>query len=44
MSAATAVAATLNNIGPGLEMVGPMLNYAPIAPFGKVVLTVEEPG
>ena len=40
VTAATAVAASLNNIGPGLEMVGPMMNYAPIAPFGKVVLII----
>lgn len=38
VTAATAVAATLNNVGPGLELVGATLNYAPIAPFGKVVL------
>jgi len=40
VTSAAAVAATLNNIGPGLELVGPMLNYAPIAAFGKVVLIV----
>lgn len=38
VSAASAVAATLNNIGPGLELVGATLNYAPIDAFGKVVL------
>lgn len=38
VTAATAVAATLNNVGPGLELVGATLNYAPITPFGKVVL------
>jgi trk system potassium uptake protein TrkH len=38
LSAASAVAATLNNIGPGLELVGATLNYAPIDVFGKVVL------
>lgn len=38
VTAASAVAATLNNVGPGLELVGATLNYAPIAPFGKVVL------
>lgn len=37
-TAATAVTATLNNVGPGLEVVGPMVNYSVIAPFGKVVL------
>lgn len=40
VTSAAAVAATLNNIGPGLELVGPMMNYALIAPFGKVVLIV----
>lgn len=40
VTSATAVAASLNNIGPGLEMVGPMMNYALIAPFGKVVLII----
>jgi trk system potassium uptake protein TrkH len=38
VTAATAVAATLNNVGPGLELVGPMYNFSVIAPFGKVVL------
>jgi len=38
VTAASAVAATFNNVGPGLELVGATLNYAPIAPFGKVVL------
>ncbi|MFH0915862.1 MAG: potassium transporter TrkG [bacterium] len=38
VTSASAVAATLNNVGPGLELVGATLNYAPIAPFGKVVL------
>ena len=38
VTAASAVAATLNNVGPGLELVGATLNYAPIEPFGKVVL------
>lgn len=38
VTAASAVAATLNNVGPGLELVGATLNYAPIAGFGKVVL------
>jgi len=32
------VAATLNNIGPGLEVVGPTLNYAPIHASGKIIL------
>jgi trk system potassium uptake protein TrkH len=38
VTAASAVAATLNNVGPGLELVGATLNYAPIDAFGKVVL------
>ncbi len=38
VTSASAVAATLNNVGPGLELVGATLNYAPIAAFGKVVL------
>ena len=32
------MAATLNNIGPGLELVGATLNYAPIDPYAKMVL------
>lgn len=38
VTAASAVAATLNNVGPGLELVGATLNYAPIDVFGKLVL------
>jgi trk system potassium uptake protein TrkH len=38
LTAASAVAATLNNIGPGLELVGATLNYAPIDDYAKVVL------
>lgn len=34
----TAVAATINNIGPGLEMVGPTQNYAFFSDFSKYVL------
>ena len=34
----TAVLATLNNIGPGLEQVGPVGNYASFTPFSKYVL------
>ncbi len=34
----TAVAATINNIGPGLEQVGPMGNYASFTPLSKYVL------
>ncbi|MDO5718278.1 MAG: TrkH family potassium uptake protein [Tissierellia bacterium] len=38
-TAFSAVAATLNNIGPGLEAVGPTESYAYFSPFSKVVLT-----
>ncbi|TYO98480.1 trk system potassium uptake protein TrkH [Geothermobacter ehrlichii] len=38
VSAGMSVAATLGNIGPGLGSVGPVDNYAHIAPFGKAVL------
>ncbi|NLT43737.1 MAG: TrkH family potassium uptake protein, partial [Anaerolineae bacterium] len=38
VTAASAVAATLNVVGPGLDAVGPMANYAFIDPFGKIVL------
>ena len=34
----TAVAATLNNIGPGLELVGPAENFGLFSPFSKCVL------
>jgi len=40
VTSTTSVAATLNNIGPGLGMVGPMVNYAFLHPFAKVVLIV----
>jgi len=39
-SAATAVLATLNNIGPGLGAVGPTLNFAELPDLVKVVLTL----
>lgn len=35
----TAVIATLNNIGPGLQMVGPTANFGELPPLAKVVLT-----
>lgn len=38
VSAVASVAATLNNIGPGLEVVGPTMNYASIHAGGKSVL------
>ena len=37
----TAVEATLNNIGPGLNMVGPAGNYAFFSPMSKVVLVLD---
>ncbi len=37
----SAVAATLNNIGPGFEKVGPTLNYALFSPFSKLVLIFD---
>lgn len=37
----TAVAATLNNIGPGLEMVGPTSNFGMFSPLSKCVLIVD---
>lgn len=40
VSAASSVAATLGNVGPGLNAVGPMMNYADIPPAGHIVLTV----
>ncbi|HOK19285.1 MAG TPA: potassium transporter TrkG [Thermosynergistes sp.] len=40
LTAISGVAATLNNIGPGLGSVGPMENYASIPMAGKWVLSV----
>jgi len=40
VSALSSVAATLGNIGPGLGMVGPTLNYSLVPPLGKIVLIV----
>ncbi len=37
----TAVVSALNNIGPGLEMVGPMGNYEFFSPFSKYVLMFD---
>ncbi len=37
----TAVIATLNNIGPGLGMVGPMGNYAEFSDLSKIVLMFD---
>ena len=37
----TAVASCLNNIGPGLEVVGPMGNFADFSPFSKLLLSFD---
>lgn len=37
----TAVLACLNNIGPGLGLVGPAGNYSAFSPIGKLVLSVD---
>lgn len=37
----TAVAATLNNIGPGLNSVGPTCNFGMMSPFAKYVLMFD---
>lgn len=37
----TAVLATLNNIGPGLDMVGPTQNFSIFSPFSKCVLIFD---
>ena len=39
-SAVSAVIATLNNIGPGIELVGPDLNFAFIPASGKIFLSL----
>ena len=39
----TAVAATINNIGPGLELVGPSRNFAFFSPVSKYVLILFHP-
>ena len=40
LDCASAVAATLNNIGPGIGVVGPASNYANFSSSGKVLLTI----
>ncbi|QDU46794.1 Trk system potassium uptake protein TrkG [Symmachiella dynata] len=40
LDCASAVAATLNNIGPGVGVVGPTENYAAFSGAGKLLLTV----
>lgn len=37
----TAVATTINNVGPGLDMVGPMGNFSAYSPLSKLVLTFD---
>lgn len=37
----TAVISCINNIGPGLEHVGPMGNFADFSPFAKLVLSFD---
>ena len=37
----TAVAATLNNIGPGLEVVGPMGNFSTFSDLSKIVFSFD---
>jgi len=39
VTGSTAVVATLNNIGPGLNLVGPAQHYGHLPPLAKVVLT-----
>ena len=41
VSSFTAVTATFNNIGPGLELVGPWGNYAFFSPISKLVLIFD---
>jgi len=41
ISSFTAVAATINNIGPGLEVVGPTQNYASFSVFSKFVMIFD---
>lgn len=37
----TAVSATLNNIGPGLEDVGPTANFSQFSAFSKIILIFD---
>ena len=37
----TSVAATLNNVGPGLGAVGPSGNFAAFSPLSKIVFTID---
>ncbi len=40
LTGTTAVVATLNNIGPGLHLVGPTQNFGHLHPFAKLVLSL----
>ena len=37
----TAVATTLNNVGPGFDMVGPSGNFSAFSPLSKIVFTID---
>jgi len=37
----TAIAATINNIGPGLAKVGPVQNFSIFSPLSKIVLIFD---
>ena len=41
MTNLTAVACTFNNIGPGLDFVGPTQNFADFSPIGKLILSFD---
>lgn len=41
LTAFSAVAATFNNIGPGLDAVGPTYNFQPFSSFMKIVLSLS---
>jgi trk system potassium uptake protein TrkH len=41
ISSITAVAACLNNVGPGFGLVGPLSNFSGIPPLGKWVLMID---
>ncbi|WP_295137414.1 potassium transporter TrkG [uncultured Catenibacterium sp.] len=40
-SAFTAVATCLNNVGPGLNIVGPIGNFSSLSAFSKLVLSFD---
>ncbi|MGN1418765.1 MAG: TrkH family potassium uptake protein [Acutalibacteraceae bacterium] len=41
VTSTTAVAATMNNIGPGLSLVGPSGNYSMFSPLSKIVMIFD---